>query len=186
MTSPASRSRDRKERTPTKTNRNMGSLMGMLMVMVIASSVVVYGIMAGKKQQSQKGVQDAQQAPEPVDPFADMTYAYGSQKGKPRTSPSRTGYESTADEWSQARDLQAQAKALIDESSQMRADGDFGWREKSAAAQDLIEEAYELGVAWREKVTAEKGAESPDVKSLDRTLQDWNRTRMQLHKTVGG
>ena len=68
----------------------------------------------------------------------------------------------------------------------MRADGDFAWREKSAEAQELIEEAYELGVAWREQVILEKGASSTEAKSLDKKLQDWNRTRMQLHKTVGG
>ena len=189
MTSPAPRPRDSKERTPppTKANRNMGSLMGMLMVMVITSSVVVYGIMKGKSQQ--KGKSDTTQAetdPQPVDPFADITYAYGSQKGKPRATSSGSGYDSSSSDWSKARDLQAQAQKLIDESSQLRADGDFAWREKSAEAQELIEEAYELGVAWREQVILEKGASSTEAKSLDKKLQDWNRTRMQLHKTVGG
>ena len=67
-----------------------------LMVMVITSSVVVYGIMKGKSQQ--KGKSDTTQAetdPQPVDPFADMTYAYGSQKGKPRATSYGSGYDSS-------------------------------------------------------------------------------------------
>lgn len=188
MTRTDSRTRDKSARPNNTASRNLGSMVGMLMVLVITAGVVVYGIMRSKQMESNKPASVTEnQAPEKVDPFAGMTYAYGDKQARPKTSGTNSDdpYASSAAAWSKARDLQQQAKALIDEITLLRADGDFAWREKNEQASELMEEAYELGVAWRERVIADKGAESREAKSLDRTLQDWNRTRIMLHKTGG-
>lgn len=161
----------------------------MLLVLVIVSAMVVYGIMSAKRNEKQPET-SAPVAQEEADPFAGMTYAYGDQKAKPRTtgrmsSDTIDNYESASAEWTRARELQRRAAELIDEATVLRADGDFAYKAKNSTAMDLMDEAYEIGAAWREVLIAEQGEDSAEVASLNRTLQNWNRTRLMLHKTGG-
>jgi len=181
--------RDETSRRSTAAKRNQSSLLALFMVLAITSGVVIYGIMSAKRNAPREDVPTVagDGAPEKVDPFAGMTYSYGAD-AKRRSSgagPFGAGYASTAAEWQRAEELHDQAQVLIDEITTLRAEGDFAWREKNDQAKKLMSDAYDLASAWRDQVVVDKGADSAEVRSLERTLQSWNQTRMMLRKTGG-
>jgi len=181
--------RDDNPRRSTSAKRNQSSLLALFMVLGITTAVVVYGIMSAKRNAPAKDeptvVDDG--ADEAADPFAGMTYSYGAgaKRRSADAGPFGVGYASTAAEWQRAEELHDQAQALIDEITQLRAAGDFAWREKNDQAKQLMNDAYDLASGWRDQVVADKGADSAEVRSLERTLQKWNQTRMMLRKTGG-
>lgn len=158
-------------------------------VLSIIAGIVVFGIMLGKRQQGvgsgDRAAESAAEASGPVDPFEGMSY---SDENRGRNAPGPFAdvkeFESDAELWLRAREAFEQADRLLAESSKLRAEGDATWRDLSAEAKTFCEEAVQRGDVWRAALVAEVGADSTEVKRLDKTLQKWRRTSMILHKTV--
>jgi len=154
-------------------------------VLSIIAGLVIFGIMLGKRKQTRQVNQDQAEAAKPADPFEDMTYEDTGAALKGAGAPGLfKDFESEAEMWQKARDTFERADALIAESAQMRADGNADWRDKSAEAKELCEEALQRADVWRDVLVKEVGESSTEVKRLDKTLQKWRRTSMILHKTV--
>ena len=153
------------------------------LLLAILAVVTVFSIMLGKRQQA--GQNQTVEAPLPVDPFAGMTYDDDDLKQKVMTGGSSLAdFESEAELWLRARDTYAEAQKLIDESSVKRAAADASWRDLSARAKELVEEAVQRAEVWRGVLVKDSGEDSNEVARMDKTLQKWRRTQTILHKTV--
>lgn len=154
-------------------------------MLAIISVLVVFGIMLGKRKQVRQADQAEAETQRPVDPFEGMTYEDTGAALKGAGAPGVfKEFESDAELWLKARDTFERADDLLAESAQLRADGNADWRDKSAEAKELCEEALQRGDVWRQVLVKEVGESSTEVKKLDKTLQKWRRTSMILHKTV--
>ena len=154
-------------------------------VLAIIFGLVIFGIMLGKRKGARQEAKAQAEASEPVNPFEGMPYK-DEDKALKNKDPFAgiSEFESDAELWLKARDTFDRADALLAESAQLRADGDVSWRDKSAEAKELCEEALQRADVWREALVKETGEGSTEVKRLDKTLQKWRRTSMILHKTV--
>ncbi len=163
--------------------RNNGSMFAALFLLVIISGVVVFSIMAGKRQQKHEQANQSVEEEAPVDPFAHMNYTEEGLAKKVYEGTHSADFESEAELWLRARDVYAEVEALIEESTIKRNEGDIEWRNLTARAEELADEAVNRGEVWRSVLVKEVGEDSSDVARLDKTLQKWRRTWNMLRKT---
>ncbi|MFT4710176.1 MAG: hypothetical protein ACI9D0_000766 [Bacteroidia bacterium] len=170
------------DRRPQKKS-GVGAIIAAFGVLGILSAIIVLGIMASNKSKLDNK--------EPVvvvvdDPFAGLAPDIPVTDKKPIAGGGFSGmdFESQADAWTEAQDIQARAAVLHSRSSDLRLAGDAEWHDVAKEAKDLYEEAVEKARAYRVIYAGEYGEDSTLTKRLDKSIDIWNLALIGLHKTT--